>query len=214
MGATWEAWKARMEALPEDMCSFEKWLFLHVAGVLFAGKAGELLTLGVGPCRWELWRQIDRAQALAHAWGCSFAELTREESCARIVIYASAAVRKALSETPPWVFEKIGYAGDLDGEAFLAEVGRRWQQSGRIPHEIGLVLGYPVKDVLGFMGLISLPEVGGCGWRIFGDPGPSLRRSRRYALARERAAAFLGDEDRNTMGRAFRPALSMVRVAT
>ncbi len=68
--------------------------------------------------------------------------------------------------------------------------------------------------MFGFMGLISLPEVGGCGWRIFGDPGPSLRRSRRYALARERAAAFLGDEDRDTMGRAFRPALSMVRVAT
>ena len=74
---------------------------------------------------------------------------------------------------------------------FLEEVGRRWRHKGQIPHEIGLALGYPIKDVLGYMGLVPLPCTGGCGWRIYGDPNPSLRRSCEFERARGQAIAFL-----------------------
>lgn len=37
------------------------------------------------------------------------------------------------------------------------------------PDEIGVFLGYPLKDVLGFMGLLPLPYIRTQGWRIYGD---------------------------------------------
>lgn len=39
----------------------------------------------------------------------------------------------------------------------------------KFPDEIGVFLGYPLKDVLGFMGLLPLPYIKTQGWRIYGD---------------------------------------------
>lgn len=52
------------------------------------------------------------------------------------------------------------------------------------PHEVGIFLGYPLKDVLGFMGLVSLPYVKTQGWRIYGDQKLSDEWFERYQQAR------------------------------
>ena len=44
---------------------------------------------------------------------------------------------------------------------------------GIIPHEIGIFLGYPLKDVLGFIGHPSLKLTKICGWRVYGYSEPS-----------------------------------------
>ncbi|WP_255396957.1 DUF3793 family protein [Geobacter sp. DSM 9736] len=38
------------------------------------------------------------------------------------------------------------------------------------PHEIGIFLGYSLKDVIGFMGWAPLPFTCQGPWKIFGDP--------------------------------------------
>lgn len=53
------------------------------------------------------------------------------------------------------------------------------------PHEIGLFLGYPLKDVLGFMGLVPLPYVKTQGWRVYGDERFSNDCYEKYQLARQ-----------------------------
>ena len=45
--------------------------------------------------------------------------------------------------------------------------------SGAIPHEIGIFLGYPLKDVIGFIGHPSLKLTKICGWRVYGYSKPS-----------------------------------------
>ena len=63
----------------------------------------------------------------------------------------------------------IGYTdADLDG--LLAQLACRLEAQPEFPHEIGIFLGYPLRDVIGFI------ENRGrnytyCGfWRPYGDP--------------------------------------------
>jgi hypothetical protein len=191
MSPRWEEWKFHVGRLPGKRAAFEKWFFVHLAGVLFGGKAGELIMLSPGLFGLGLGRQAGYVEVLSRSWNCSALVLSREERCVRMVIYDPARVRQVLDRMPRWAFDAIGHRPGIGPREFLEEVGRRWRREGRVPHEIGLALGYPVKDVLGFMGVVSLPCTGRCGWRIHGCPNPSLLKSRMYRQAREAASAFL-----------------------
>lgn len=57
--------------------------------------------------------------------------------------------------------------------------------SVKFPHEIGVFLGYPLKDVVGFMGLLPLPYQRTLGWKIYGDEKRSLDIYRRHSQARD-----------------------------
>lgn len=63
------------------------------------------------------------------------------------------------------------------------------------PHEVGVFLGYPVRDVAGF---IERPgealSVRRALWRVFAPAGESLRLMARIRAARERAMAVLAFE--------------------
>jgi hypothetical protein len=52
-------------------------------------------------------------------------------------------------------------------------------------------LGYPLKDVAGFMKRNQLPCTGCRFWRIYGDPSPSLALSDRIAASRRDMAERL-----------------------
>jgi hypothetical protein len=52
------------------------------------------------------------------------------------------------------------------------------------PHEIGVFLGYPVKDVRGFINRSEPSVLVNKGlWRVFGDPTVSLHLMKQYRLA-------------------------------
>jgi hypothetical protein len=184
-------WKARMNHATENNSDFERWIFIHLSAVLFAGKAGELFSLKVGLFGLRVDVQLRQIDVLSSMWNCSYRVLCRSLSCVKVVIYHPEKVKKSLSELPPWVFDAMGYPYNVEPGDFLEEIGKRWQEKKAIPHEVGLALGYPIKDVLGYMGLVPLPCTGMCGWRIHGDPRPSLCISRRYKRARQRVEAFL-----------------------
>ena len=56
-------------------------------------------------------------------------------------------------------------------------------RSKEFPHEIGIFLGYPLKDVLGFMKRIPFTYVETKGWRIYGDSQSSYEIYDRYQQA-------------------------------
>jgi hypothetical protein len=64
---------------------------------------------------------------------------------------------------------KLGYGEAFDLDAYVQTLVIRLKGRETFPHEIGFFLGYPVKDVLSFMGLIDLPLVKTLGWRMYGD---------------------------------------------
>lgn len=72
------------------------------------------------------------------------------QSAARIYIYRRAMLEKDLSaEKTKEILQLLGYETDSVDKC-LARLLERLSEDG-FPHEIGLFLGYPVMDVIGFM---------------------------------------------------------------
>lgn len=64
---------------------------------------------------------------------------------------------------------QCGYSETFNLSDYLNTLVLRLRNSERFPHEIGFFLGYPVKDVLGFMGLVDLPFAKTMGWCMYGN---------------------------------------------
>jgi len=86
---------------------------------------------------------------------------------------------------------KAGYEANASTEALLAELRRRTTNNDSFPHEIGLFIGYPAKDVAAFMGLINLPFTCQCLWKIYGNPDQSLGLAEQFRCCRQRMGAIL-----------------------
>ncbi|MDD2338357.1 MAG: DUF3793 family protein [Geobacteraceae bacterium] len=71
------------------------------------------------------------------------------------------------------LLRRSGYTPENGVDGLLSELARRFA-SGSVPHEIGIILGYPLKDVAGFMGVGHLRFTCQGPWRIFGNPQRSL----------------------------------------
>lgn len=63
--------------------------------------------------------------------------------------------------------------------------------NGNIPDEIGIFLGYPLKDVLGFMGYPSLKLTKINGWRVYGDSLLSDIKYNQFKRAKENIKILL-----------------------
>lgn len=62
----------------------------------------------------------------------------------------------------------IGYPREYNLEGYINELVNRLH-SDQFPHEIGIFLGYPIKDVLGFMGYGKQELSCIYGWRVYGN---------------------------------------------
>ena len=70
-------------------------------------------------------------------------------------------------------------------ESCLAELQRRFGRSD-FPHEIGIFLGYPLKDVAGYMYKCrNGKDIPRGLWRVFGNPEISTRIMDRCRAAEE-----------------------------
>ena len=69
-------------------------------------------------------------------------------------------------------------------EEALGQLLARMQEA-IFPHEIGFFLGYPTKDVYGFMGLCELPVTGNSPWKMYGKLDSSLAVLNKHIAARD-----------------------------
>lgn len=190
-------WRKRVSSCSSSKSALERWLFLDSASVLFGQKAGELLTLTTNQFELAHSQKIACMKAVAAFWGVTLRVVHHNEHSTKIIIYHRDMVQKQLDSVPPCILhEELGYPTELTPERFLSEVEQRWVKRGKIPHEIGFALGYPIKDVLGFMNLKSLPCSGCCGWQVYGEFAPSYRLCQAFLHARHCAIRFLHDMDR------------------
>jgi hypothetical protein len=83
-----------------------------------------------------------------------------------------------------------GYREPANLAATLAQLQGR-VRAASFPHEIGIFLGYPLKDVLAFMGEIDLPFACQGPWKIYGNPRQSLELAACYRQCRCRMALRL-----------------------
>ncbi len=84
--------------------------------------------------------------------------------------------------------KRQGYHLDLNGylNYFEKELSK-----DKIPHIIGLFFGYPLKDVMGYMGYIDLEKTKVQGWCVFGNPSLSDRIYHSFIKAEDRMSKYL-----------------------
>lgn len=185
-------WKIKLDAQKKSAVLFEHWLFMHTAEVLFAGKPGKLLIIKRGSFDQPPEETLQIIGSFSRSFALKFNILLENARTIKVIFYNEAAVDRRINCIPKKILHcRLRYPFGLRSESFLKELGKRWFESGTTPHEIGIVLGYPLKDVWGFMGISSEPCSGSCGWRIYGNPLPSLKKRARYDHARTLAATYL-----------------------
>lgn len=125
--------------------------------------------------------------------GLDYVELKVEETSSLVLFHNPPVLAATLAErrNRRWL-ARLGYPAGGTVAELLAELRRRFSES-EIPHEVGVFIGYPLKDVEGFMRrLPATPLHGRHGaWRIYGEVGESLARMNRYAHEEAVAADIL-----------------------
>ncbi|QGG48537.1 DUF3793 family protein [Heliorestis convoluta] len=185
-------WKKSLDQKESVQVRFEKWLFVNLSKVIIGGKTGELIRFKAPFFRKSLLETLRDGEKLSHQWGLEVFVLRKCHNCAHVIFYDSQRLEDALDEarkTP--LLERLQYDQQITGKEFLEQLRHKWQHKGTIPHEIGIAAGYPVKDILGFMGLAPLPLTTVCGWQIYGDANPSLIMKERFDQAQRWAMDYI-----------------------
>lgn len=86
---------------------------------------------------------------------------------------------------------KAGYMAESSTDQLLHTLAERVVTSSGFPHEIGLFIGYPAKDVAAFMGLVNLPFTCQGPWKIFGNPARSLDLANQFRSCRQMMNSLL-----------------------
>lgn len=86
--------------------------------------------------------------------------------------------------------QQLGYDKTFQLERYVATLCARIRTSGDFPHEIGFFLGYPIKDVLGYMGLADVPFAKAMGWRMYGNTDSSEQLYHQVKQAKQAIITF------------------------
>lgn len=120
-----------------------------------------------------------------------YIELKVERASSLVLFYNPEVLQRTLNETKnrDWlVLQGYPKAGTM--EDYLHELKHRAAKT-LIPHEVGVFIGYPLKDVSGFVRHLPSTPVHNGLWRVYGDCVESVRRMRLYGLVENFAHAAL-----------------------
>ena len=122
--------------------------------------------------------------------GLNYLELKVDAESSLILFYHEDALRSALQqEENRKILHSLGYPeGGLQVQ--LQFLQHRFSEE-KLPHEIGVFIGYPAKDVSGFLRNLPRTPVHRGDWAVFGDAQESLRKMDLYRRMEKSAAAIL-----------------------
>jgi len=107
--------------------------------------------------------------------GLSYRELKTTLRGKQILFFNSDKLQEVLSVRDNAEFlKRFGYFSCASAKDYLDVLEMRFNGQN-FPHEIGVFLGYPLKDIKGFIYKGSKPLVATTRWKIFGDPAVSLK---------------------------------------
>ena len=119
--------------------------------------------------------------------GLDYLELKVEEGSSLVLFYNPSVLAATLRTRgiAHWL-GRLGYPVERGMEAMLAHLKSRFAD-GTFSHEVGLFIGYPLKDVVGFIKHLPSTPVHNGAWRVYGVAKESLERM--VAYAREESEA-------------------------
>ena len=169
---------------------FLTWLVKVLGPVLVGSKPAELISLPKYDCQLinkveKIEKYIDNCQRI------SYKILAYKNTSIKVLFYNPMSLDYHLSENRNMKFLKsVGYPNEYNLKAYLEFLIKKIED-GFIPSEIGVFLGYPLKDIIGFIGHPSLKLTKVNGWRVYGDPRLSDRKLKEFSDAKDKIRNML-----------------------
>ena len=114
----------------------------------------------------------------------AYASIKGRERRSQLFIYHIESLKEVLADTETSRYlMRLGYPAEGSVDIYVDLLASKLR-SGIFPHEIGIFLGYPLKDVCGFMGTSPIPYRKTMGWRMYGDTRPSEKMYHQFRSAR------------------------------
>ena len=146
----------------------EEILIRQGAPTLAGIKTGSLFPC---PCenREDLLADIRRLNRLLVPKGLCLLPIRFLEGQALLYLYRPAELRRDLQDAlASELLRQAGYANESCARC-VAQLIRRFRESGEFPHEVGLFLGYPPEDVKGFIDHRANGFKCAGLWKVYGD---------------------------------------------
>ena len=165
------------------MC-LERYLVEQCAPTLASLKTGALFGVIEEDCE-EVARQVEHWQSRLAPKGLVLTVLRCRRGRALIYLGRISQLRRDLSRPGAvQLLKRYGYHGGTEGEA-LEILRERVCRSENFPHEIGLFLGYPLEDVIGFIEKKKKNSKCTGYWQVYGDELDAERRFKSYRKCSE-----------------------------
>jgi hypothetical protein len=162
----------------------------HSAPVLVMEKPAVLLIFSNERLRRlnDIWREYQNR--IPRTENFQYYELCRTPDRTAVLFFHPDLLRNALREKASAQFLiASGYRKKLTLATALADLKKRFQQG--CPHEIGIFLGIPLPDVLGFIENSGKKALAAGYWKVYHDPGSKLALFARYREAKNCFIRFM-----------------------
>ncbi len=163
----------------------EKYLIEHCAPTLASLKAANLFNYPFEDPE-RLNRQIEVWNGRLQKSGVRLCLLRQNEHNALIYVYRVKSLQKILSNSETARFlQQYGYSGVRPDQAIEKMQKRLKNMEAGFPHEIGIFLGYPLEDVIGFIQNAGQNcKCCGC-WKVYCNECEAERTFARYKKCSE-----------------------------
>jgi len=121
----------------------------------------------------------------------SYLELQNGPESSLILFYHPQTMRQTLAKAENMtILSKYHYPVNDAPEQLLSMLQERFAAT-KLPHEVGVFIGYPAKDVAGFIDNLPRTSVHRGDWAVFGDAGESVALMHRYRQIEHAARRIL-----------------------
>ncbi|MCI6886781.1 MAG: DUF3793 family protein [Lachnospiraceae bacterium] len=161
----------------------EKYLVEYCAPTLASLKPANLFSLNLSE-EPELYSQIERVNQWLDKKGLLLMELCRRGNKALLYLCRKSHLRRELEADAIGSFlSRYGYQ-NMELEHALERLKSRLAESEEFPHEIGVFLGYPLGDVIGFIENEGRNcKCSGC-WKVYDNECEAKQLFARFARCR------------------------------
>ncbi len=129
----------------------------------------------------ELQESVEKWNDQIAPKGVSVEILYQTKEWALIYVYRRMALERDLHrDGAEQLLEQCGYGHAVTVETAIPHLKTRLQADGSFPHEIGLFLGYPLEDVIGFIRNQGHNSKCTGYWKVYGDAAEAGRTFARF----------------------------------
>lgn len=166
--------------------NFVQKLAYHTAPTLLGIKCANLVSLAAEEFDLEYHKEYFNRKAAAKGLKCRI--LCRCKNRALMLVYREKLLKKRLGDSAVRsVLAEYGYPENYSLEECFELLSARIRESDNFPHEIGVFLGYPVEDVVGFI-KNNGENFKLCGaWKVYG----SVENAKRIFSNYDKCRVFL-----------------------